>query len=108
VHGRASGRRIKGRACAPAMWFVPTLQDMRCILALVLLTAMSELCSYLFIMERSPNSKVERFQISLLLYGSAQSCIGFIGGFYIAKLIYSPPHDGVYCFVKSDEDIMEI
>lgn len=91
------------------MWFVPTLQDMRCMLVLALLTAISELCSYLFIMERSPNSKVERFQMSLLIYGSAQLCIGFIGGFYISKLIYSPSHQDVaYEFVKSDEDFMEI
>jgi hypothetical protein len=52
---------------------------------------------------------VERFQMSLLIYGSAQLCIGFIGGFYISKLIYSPPHQDVaYEFVKSDEDFMEI
>ena len=92
------------------MWFVPTVQDMRCILVLVVLTAISSLCSYFFIMERTPNTKAERFQMSLLIYGSAQSFIGFVGGFYISKLMYYPPDppDTVYGFVKSDEDIMEI
>ena len=90
------------------MWFVPSVQDMRCILVLVVLTAISSLCSYFFIMGRSTNLKMERFQISLLIYGSAQSFIGFVGGFYISKLMYHQPNDDAYGFVKSDDDIMEI
>jgi hypothetical protein len=87
------------------MWYVPSVQDMRCILVFVVLTATSFLFSYFYIMDRPADAKTERVQASILIYGSAQSFIGFMGGFYISKLIYArEPYD----FVRSDEDIMEI
>lgn len=98
------------------MWFVPSLQDMRCFLVFVILTAVSFLGSYFFIMERAPDSKMERMQTSILVYGSMQSFIGLLGGFYVSKLLYfsyPPPHassfyvrEGGYGFVKSDDEIM--
>jgi len=96
------------------MWFVPTVQDMRCILVFVVLTAVSFLGSYFFIMERGSDSKTDRMQASILIYGSMQSFIGFLGGFHIAKLVYSQSsfpylvREGGYGFVKSDDDIMEV
>jgi hypothetical protein len=95
------------------MWFVPTFQDMRCIFVFIVLTALSFLCSHFFIMEHASDSRTERMQVSILVYGSSQSLIGFVGGFYISKLMYSlssttPYPTGGYGFVKSDDDIMEV
>lgn len=91
------------------MWFVPTVQDMRCILVFVVLTSVSFLFSYFYIMERTSDNKVERFQASILMYGGAKSLIGFLGGFYISKLLYcSNAREYSYSYVKSDNDIMEI
>jgi hypothetical protein len=94
------------------MWFVPSVQDMRCVLVFIVLTALSCLCSYFFVMEQTSDSKVKRIQASILIHGNIQALIGFMGGFYISKLLYSLPSTPYvaagYGFVKSDEDIMEI
>jgi hypothetical protein len=95
------------------MWCVPTLQELRCLLAFIVLTAVSFLVGYFLIMERGANAKAERMQSSILLYGSAQSLIGFVGGFYLSKMVHAlPPTNpymtGGYGYVKSDDDIAEV
>jgi hypothetical protein len=95
------------------MWCVPTLQELRCLLAFIVLTAVSFLVGYFLIMERGANAKAERMQSSILLYGSAQSLIGFVGGFYLSKMVHTlPPTNpymtGGYGYVKSDDDIAEV
>jgi hypothetical protein len=60
------------------------------------------------------NVKAERMRSSILLYGSAQSLIGFVGGFYLSKLVHTtlPPVNpymtGGYGYVKSDDDVAEV
>ncbi len=96
------------------MWCVPTLQELRCLLAFIVLTAVSFLVGYFLIMERGANAKAERMQSSILLYGSAQSLIGFVGGFYLSKMVHTlhsptnPYMTGGYGYVKSDDDIAEV
>jgi hypothetical protein len=95
------------------MWCVPTLQELRCLFAFIVLTAVSFLVGYFLIMERGTNAKAERMQSSILLYGSAQSLIGFVGGFYLSKLVHTlPPANpymtGGYGYVKSDDDVAEV
>ena len=90
------------------LWLIPSIHDMRCIFVFVVVTAISFLFSYFFIMGRPSDAKTERMQASILIYGSAQSFVGFIGGFFISKVIYSPwmlARDS-YAFVKSDDDIL--
>jgi hypothetical protein len=96
-----------------AMWCVPTLQELRCLLAFIVLTAVSFLVGYTLIMERGPDHKAERMQSSILLYGSAQSLIGFLGGFYLSKLVHTlPPTNpfmtGGYGHVKSEDEFAEV
>ena len=88
------------------MWFVPTVQDMRCVFAFIVLSALSFLCGHFFIIERPPDSKVERMQAIMLLYGSVQSLIGFVGGFYVSKLLYATQSG--YCVVRPDDITMDI
>jgi len=91
------------------MWLVPTFQDMRCIFAFIVLSAVSFLCGHFLVMERPPDAKEERMQASILIYGSVQSFIGLVGGFYISKLLYGhSPAPGGYGYVRSDENVMEI
>ena len=90
------------------MWCVPTLQELRCLLAFIVLTAVSFLVGYFLIMKRGANAKAERMRSSILLYCSAQSLIGFLGGFYLSKLVHNAPANpyltGGYGHVKSEED----
>jgi hypothetical protein len=88
------------------MW--PSLHDMLCIVVFVVLNAISFLVSYFFIMDAPIDEKTARFQSSILLYGSSQSFIGFLGGFYISKILHTLVNtQREYAFVKSDEDIMD-
>ena len=96
------------------MWCVPTLQELRCLLVFIVLTAVSFLVGYFLVMERGANAKADRMRSSILLYGSAQSLIGFVGGFYLSKLVHAtlPPANpymtGGYGYVKSDDEAAEV
>lgn len=80
----------------------PTVQDLRCLFAFIFVSALSYLFSYFFIMGRSSDARIDHMQASVLLYGSTQSLIGFVGGFYMAKLMYFYPRSE-YAPVKSDD-----
>ena len=90
------------------MWYVPTLYDMLSIVVFVIVNSLSFLVSYFFIMDTPTDAKSAKMQSNILIYGSSQSFIGYVGGFYISKVLYgtvAPQRD--YAFVKSDEDIMD-
>ena len=87
------------------MWgrmLFPTMQDIRCIFIFIVASALSYLFSYFFIMGRGTDGRIKA---SVLIYGNAQSLIGFMGGFYIAKTMYlvGVPRGGYEC-VKPDND----
>jgi hypothetical protein len=90
------------------MWLVPSLHDMLCIVVFLIVNAISFLASYVFIMDPPNDAKGAKMQSSILIYGSSQSFIGYVGGFYISKILYGTmPQQRDYVFVKSDEDIMD-
>lgn len=92
---------------------LPTTQDLRCFFIFLVVSALSFLFSYFFIMDHYTDPKIDRMQASILIYGSTQSLIGFFGGFHIAKTLYLVAvtrgyHNNEYSFVKSDEDLLEL
>ena len=90
------------------MWYVPTLHDVLCIVVFVIVNAVSFLVSYFFIMDTPTDAKSAKMQSNILVYGSSQSFIGYVGGFYVAKILYGTvTQQRDYAFVKSDEDIMD-
>ena len=83
---------------------------MVCIMVFMAINAFSALFSYLFIMDMNSDGKTVRIQSVMIIYGSTQSLVGYVGGFFIAKIVYSPcnqPKQREYAFVKSDEDILD-
>ena len=91
------------------MWrlFYPSMQDMRCIFIFIVVSALSYLFSYLFIMGHSSDGRIERMQASILIYGSAQSIIGFVGGFFISKTLYVATRNEYAC-MRSEDCIVDL
>ena len=88
------------------------VQDLACLATFLVVNAASFLFSYRFLVDADASSEAVRMQASILLYGSAQSLIGYLGGFYAARIVYGiasrpprPPRE--YEFVKSDDDILD-
>ena len=72
-------------------------RDLMCLVLFLLFNAGAFLFSYYFIMDTDADAKATRMQSSILAYGCAQSLIGYLGGFYIARIVYGsyvPPVGG--------------
>jgi predicted MFS family arabinose efflux permease len=95
-----------------AWWrlFSPSLRDGVCLAVFLAVNAGSFVFSYFFLIDKDAGFKAARMQLSILIYGSAQSLIGYLGGFCIARMVYcgqchARPRE--YEFVKSDDDILD-
>ena len=86
------------------------MRDLQILAIFIILSAVSHSLSYYFIMDHQAEAKAVRMQISILIYGSTQAFIGFLGGYFISKAVIQQDHIPLlspYSFVKSDDDILD-
>jgi len=85
-------------------WYIPSFQDLVCVTTFLLIAGISFIAGYFFLIDASADSKTIHMQSSILIYGSVQSLIGYMGGFCISKIIYSAPPP-THVFLRSADDI---
>ena len=92
----------------PIVSNLPAL-NLACLAAFFLVNVGSFLFSYMFLVDADSRPGAVRMQMSILIYGGAQSLIGYLGGFYTARLVHAAgqPRTREYEFVKSDDDILD-
>jgi len=85
--------------------------DLACIAGFIVVNAASLFVGSLFFLSDadSMDPRAARMHTHVLAYGSAQSLIGFLGGFYLCKLLLVHMHRRPrpeYAFVRSDDDFL--